>query len=273
MVFQFEHICLDYGKDKWDVKPLPLVKLKKCCERWQNGLAGQGWNSLFLENHDLPRIVSTWGDDGEYRVESAKMLAAMIHGMQGTPYVYQGEELGMTNIRLPIEEYDDLEIKNAYQEGLLRDEKPEDVMEGIYAHGRDNARTPMQWTDGENAGFSQARPWLPVNPNHADINAQAALDDPDSVFYFYQRLIALRKQYPVFQDGGFTLLDPEDEAVFAYTRDTKEEHLLVVCNFTAEEQPEVCPEEFRGAQVLAANYAGPSGPLRPYETRMLYVKA
>lgn len=273
MVFQFEHICLDYGKDKWDVKPLPLVKLKKCCERWQNGLAGQGWNSLFLENHDLPRIVSTWGDDGEYRVESAKMLAAMIHGMQGTPYVYQGEELGMTNIRLPIEEYDDLEIKNAYQEGLLRDEKPEDVMEGIYAHGRDNARTPMQWTDGENAGFSQARPWLPVNPNHADINAQAALDDPDSVFYFYQRLIALRKQYPVFQDGGFTLLDPEDEAVFAYTRDTKEEHLLVVCNFTAEEQPEVCPEEFRGAQALAANYAGPSGPLRPYETRMLYVKA
>ena len=145
-------------------------------------------------------------------------------------------------------------------------------MAGIYAHVRDNARTPMQWTGGKNAGFSQARPWLPVNPNHAEINAQAALADPDSVFYFYQTLIALRKRYPVFREGAFTLLNPEDEAVFAYTRDTHEEHLLVVCNFTAREQPEVCPEAFRGAQVLAANYAGPSGVLRPYETRMLYCR-
>ena len=274
MVFQFEHICLDYGRDKWEVRPLPLVKLKKCFERWQKGLAGQGWNSLFLENHDLPRIVSAWGDDGKYRVESAKMLAAMIHGMQGTPYVYQGEELGMTNIRLPIEKYDDLEILNAYRERLARGDRVEDIMAGIYAHGRDNARTPMQWTDGENAGFSEVRPWLPVNPNHDQINAQAALADPDSVFYFYQRLIALRKRYPVFREGGFTLLDPEDEGVFAYTRDTQEEHLLVVCNFTAREQPEVCPEgEFRGAEVLAANYPSPTGPLRAYETRILYVKA
>lgn len=274
MVFQFEHICLDYGRDKWEVRPLPLVKLKKCFERWQKGLAGRGWNSLFLENHDLPRIVSAWGDDGKYRVESAKMLAAMIHGMQGTPYVYQGEELGMTNIRLPIEKYDDLEILNAYKERLARGDRVEDIMAGIYAHGRDNARTPMQWTDGENAGFSEAGPWLPVNPNHDIINAQAALADPDSVFYFYQKLIALRKRYPVFREGGFTLLNPEDEGVFAYTRDTQEEHLLVVCNFTAREQPEVCPEErFRGAEVLAANYPSPTWPLRAYETRILYVKA
>ena len=272
MVFQFEHTLLDYGKDKWDVKPLPLVALKRCYARWQNGLAGQGWNSLFLENHDLPRIVSAWGDDGQYRVESAKMLAAMCHGMQGTPYIYQGEELGMTNIRLPIEAYDDLEIHNAYREGLARGDSPEKVMEGIYAHGRDNARTPMQWSDEKNAGFSAAGPWLPVNPNYTEINAQAALADPESVFYFYQGLIALRKEYPVFREGGFTLLNPEDEAVFAYTRDAGEEHLLVVCNFTQSEQPEVCPELFRGARVLAANYPDPSGPLRPFETRMLYVK-
>ncbi len=273
MVFQFEHMCVDYGRDKWDVvKPLPLVKLKKCHERWQKGLAGRGWNSLFLENHDLPRIVSTWGDDKKYRVESAKMLAAMTHGMQGTPYIYQGEELGMTNIRLPIEQYDDLEIHNAYREGLARGETPEGAMEGIYAHGRDNARTPMQWTDGKNAGFSQGTPWLPVNPNYTEINAQAALADPNSVFYFYQRLIALRKEYPVFREGDFTLLNPEDEHVFAYTREAGEERLLVACNFTAEEQPEVCPERFRGARVLAANYPDPSGSLRPFETRMLYVK-
>lgn len=272
MVFQFEHMCVDYGEGKWDVRPLPLVKLKRCYERWQTGLRGCGWNSLFLENHDLPRIVSAWGDEGRYRVESAKMLAAMCHGMQGTPYVYQGEELGMTNIRLPIEQYDDLEIKNAYREGLARGDALEKIMEGIYAHGRDNARTPMQWTDGKYAGFSTVSPWLPVNPNHTEINARAALDDPDSIFYFYQRLIALRKRYPVFREGGFILLSPEDETVFAYTRDTQDERLLVVCNFTAQEQPELCPDAFRGAQVLAANYSDPSGPLRPYETRMLYVK-
>lgn len=178
----------------------------------------------------------------------------------------------MTNIRLPIEEYDDLEIKNAYKEGLARGDSPEKVMEGIYARGRDNARTPMQWTGGKNAGFSEAKPWLPVNPNYTQINAQAALEDPDSIFYFYQKLIALRKQYAVIREGTFTLLDPEDETRFAYTRDTQSEHLLVVCNFTDREQPEVCPEPFRGARVLAANYPGPAGPLRPYEARMLYVK-
>lgn len=273
MIFQFEHTCLNYGKDKWDVKPLSLVKLKECFRRWQNGLTGQGWNSLFLENHDLPRIVSVWGNDGAYRTESAKMLAAMCHGMQGTPYVYQGEEIGMTNIRLPIEEYDDLEILNAYQERLARGDKPEDIMAGIYARGRDNARTPMQWSEGTYAGFSRTKPWLPVNPNFREINVDAALADPDSVFHFYRKLIALRKSCPVFRDGTFTLLDPDNEKVFSYTRDTRTEHLLVVCSFAETRQPEVCPEAFRGAEVLLANYPEPRGPLRPYETRMLYVKA
>lgn len=273
MVFQFEHMCLDSGEDKWDARPLPLPALKACYERWQTGLRGAGWNSLFLENHDLPRIVSRWGDDGTYRVQSAKMLAAMCHGMQGTPYIYQGEELGMTNIRLPIERYDDLEIRNAYQAHLAGGGAPEDILPGIYARGRDNARTPMQWTDGPFAGFSTAEPWLPVNPNYVAVNAAAALADPDSVFFFYQKLIALRKAYPVFRDGRFTLLNPEDEACFAYTRDTGREHLLVVCSFTADELPEVCPDAFREAEVLLANYPAPAGPLRPYEARLLYYRS
>ncbi|MDE7260555.1 MAG: alpha-glucosidase [Oscillospiraceae bacterium] len=273
MVFQFEHMCLDQGEEKWDLRPLPLVQLKRCYERWQTGLRDSGWNSLFLENHDLPRIVSRWGNGGPWRVQSAKMLAAMCHGMQGTPYIYQGEELGMTNIQLPIEQYGDLEIQNVYKERLAKGYTPEDVMASIYARGRDNARTPMQWSAAANAGFSDAKPWLPVNPNYTEINAGAALADPDSVFYFYQKLIALRKTFPVFREGSFTLLDPEDGACFAYVRDTAEEHLLVVCNFTAEEQPEICPEAFRGAEVLLANYKDPAGPLRPYETRMLYRKA
>ena len=272
MVFQFEHMCLDNGKDKWDPKPLPLIALKRCYDRWQTGLAGAGWNSLFLENHDLPRVVSRWGDDGKYRVESAKMLAVMCHGMQGTPYIYQGEEIGMTNIRLPIEEYDDLEILNAYREQVAQGRDPEDMLAAVYARGRDNARTPMQWSDGLYAGFSDAKPWLPVNPNRAEINVQAALADPDSLFYFYQKLIALRKQYPVFREGTFTLLCPEDPYVFAYTRDTGDEHLLVVCNFTAEERPQLCPERFRGGEVLLSNYPDSAQVLRPYEARMVYAR-
>ena len=272
MIFQFEHTFLDQV-DKWGKIPLPLAKLKRCYEEWQHGLEGRGWNSLFLSNHDLPRIVSRWGDDGTYRVESAKMLAMMCHGMQGTPYIYQGEELGMTNIRLPIEDYDDLEIKSHYQEWLARGRTPEETMESIYIWGRDNARTPMQWSADANGGFSNAKPWLPVNPNYMEINVESALADPDSVFYFYQKLIALRKRYPVFRDGSFTLLDPEDGSCCAYTRDTAGEHLLIVCNFTAEEQPEICPEAFRGAEVLLCNYRDAAGPLRPYEARMLYQKA
>ena len=179
----------------------------------------------------------------------------------------------MTNIRLPIEDYDDLEIKSHYQEWLARGRTPEETMESIYIWGRDNARTPMQWSADANGGFSNAKPWLPVNPNYMEINVESALADPDSVFYFYQKLIALRKRYPVFRDGSFTLLDPEDGSCCAYTRDTAGEHLLIVCNFTAEEQPEICPEAFRGAEVLLCNYRDAAGPLRPYEARMLYQKA
>ena len=272
MVFQFEHIGLDQepGKDKWDMISLSLPKLKACYNRWQTELHGKGWNSLFLNNHDLPRTVSRWGNDGEYRVESAKMLATMLHGMQGTPYIFQGEELGMTNIRLPIEQHVDLETLNVYRERIEQGYSREAVMASIDARSRDNARTPMQWTAGENAGFTTGKPWVPVNPNYVDINAEAALADPDSVFHHYQKLIALRKQYDVFRNGSFTLLCPEDEKIFAYTRDTKYAHLLVVCNFTGESLYFDATENFRGARQLLSNYATESVELRPYEAVMLY---
>ena len=274
MVFQFEHIGLDQepGKDKWDAIPLELPKLKECFRRWQQELHGKGWNSLFLDNHDLPRIVSRWGNDKQYRVESAKMLATMLHGMQGTPYIFQGEELGMTNICLPIEEHVDIETLNAYNERIAQGYDPEAVMASIHARSRDNARTPMQWTAEPGAGFTTGKPWVPLNPNYTVINAASALADEHSVFHHYRRLIELRKTYPVFRDGSFTLLLPEDPNIFAYTRDTEQEHLLVVCNFTDKTLHLDAPENFQGAEVLLANYTEASESLRPYEAVMLYYK-
>ncbi len=275
MVFQFEHIGLDQqpGKDKWDTMPLSLPKLKACFERWQKELYGKGWNSLFMNNHDLPRVVSRWGNDGIYRIESAKMLATMLHGMQGTPYIFQGEELGMTNIRLDISQYRDIEIHNLYKERLEKGYTKEEVMASIWARGRDNARTPMQWTPGENAGFTTGKPWMPVNENHKFINAEMALKNENSIFYYYQKLISLRKTIPEFRDGSFTLLCPEDEQVFAYTRDTAHGHLLVVCNFSGEVAKFQLPEAFANAEMLISNFSGEMKEvLRPYEARMLYYK-
>ena len=272
MVFQFQHICLDQepGKDKWDMIPLNLPQLKKCLEHWQVGLHGQGWNSLFFNNHDLPRIVSRWGNDGQYRVESAKMLATMLHGLQGTPYIYQGEELGMTNIRLPLEAYADLEIHNVFAERSVQGYAPEKIMESIWARGRDNARTPMQWTAGEQGGFTTGTPWLPVNENKTYINAQSALEDENSVFHYYKKLISLRKEYNVFRDGKFTLLSPEDPQRFIYRRDTQWEHLLVVCNFSGEHAP-LCTDPIpEHAQLLLTNYPTQGEGLQPYEARMYY---
>lgn len=272
MVFQFEHIGLDQepGKDKWDMIPLRLPLLKACFRRWQQELWGKGWNSLFMNNHDLPRIVSRWGNDREYRVESAKMLATMLHGMQGTPYIYQGEELGMTNIELPIEAHVDLETLNVYRERVAMGYAPEAVMASIHARSRDNGRTPMQWSAGENAGFSAGHPWVPVNPNYRQINAEAALADPNSVFHHYRKLICLRKTYDVFRSGRFTLLDPENEKVFAYTRDTQREHMLVLCNFTAETLEKELPAQYRNAKLLLSNYPDTADILRPYEAVILY---
>ena len=270
MVFQFQHMCLDQEGEKWDFRPLYLPTLKQCYRTWQQGLHGEGWNSLFLNNHDLPRIVSRWGDEGKYRVESAKMLATMLHGMQGTPYIYQGEELGMTNIKLDISRYVDVETRNLYKERTAAGYSRESVMASIYARGRDNARTPMQWTAGENAGFTTGSPWLPVNENHGFINAQAELACDDSVFHYYQKLIALRKEYNIFRDGWFELMDPESEKVFAYTRDTENVHMLVVCNFTADTFEWKLPRDFHGAKKLIGNYPDLCDDLRPYEAYIYY---
>lgn len=275
MVFQFEHIMLDQepGKDKWDMIPLSLTALKRCYEKWQNTLFDKGWNSLFLDNHDLPRIVSRWGNDGKYRVESAKMLATMLHGMQGTPYIYQGEELGMTNVQFPdISDYEDIETLNVYKERIAEGYPKEAVMKSIYARSRDNARTPMQWNDGRNAGFTDGTPWFALNPNYTVINAENALEDKNSVFYYYQKLISLRKEYQVFLDGSFTLLLPEDEKIFAYVRKNEDSELLVCVNFTDEELslPEVC--KWHDGELLIHNYDGELGSeLRPYEAFMVYM--
>ena len=291
MVFQFEHMMLDQepGKEKWDFCPLPFVKLKKCLEKWQKELHGCGWNSLFWDNHDLPRIVSRWGNDREYRVESAKMLATVLHGMEGTPYVYQGEELGMTNVRFDsIEQYQDIEIRNMYRERLEKGYAEKDIMESIYAKGRDNARTPMQWDDTENAGFTTGAPWLGVNPNYTEINARSQLQDENSVFHYYKKLIHLRKENSIFVDGDFTLLLPEDENIFAYVREYEGRKLLVAANFTDKEVE--CPllkewgvpadedgaakSRDNGVKLLIHNYNNlPSQQkLRPYEA-MIWEKA
>ena len=291
MVFQFEHMMLDQepGKEKWDFCPLPFVKLKKCLEKWQKELHGCGWNSLFWDNHDLPRIVSRWGNDREYRVEAAKMLATVLHGMEGTPYVYQGEELGMTNVRFDsIEQYQDIEIRNMYRERLEKGYAEKDIMESIYAKGRDNARTPMQWDDTENAGFTTGTPWLGVNPNYTEINARSQLQDESSVFHYYKKLIHLRKENSIFVDGDFTLLLPEDENIFAYVREYEGRKLLVAANFTDKEVE--CPllkewgvpadedgaakSRDNGVKLLIHNYNDlPSQQkLRPYEA-MIWEKA
>ena len=269
MVFQFEHLVLDQqpGGDKWDLAPLPLGQLKQVICRWQQELEGTGWNSLFLENHDLPRIVSRWGDDGKYREPSAKMLASLLFGLQGTPYIYQGQELGMTNVRYPLEEYRDIETFGMYRKCKALGWPEEKILRSIHARSRDNARTPMQWSGAENAGFTTGTPWLKVNPNYQTINADNQLSDPDSVFSYYQRLIRLRKGHPVFREGTFRLVLADHEDIFAYTRTTATAQLLVVCNFRG---ADIEDPLMIGETPILCNYPDQplSGRLRPYEARI-----
>ena len=266
MVFQFEQMCLDHEADKWVPKAMALPELKASIARWQQGLHGCGWNSLFWDNHDLPRIVSRWGDDGACRAGSAKALAVALHGLQGTPYIYQGEELGMTNAPYPVEELRDLESINAYNEMVERGMSESDALAAIHRMMRDNARTPMQWTAGPHAGFTDGDPWMMVNPNYTEINAAAALADPDSVFYTYQKLIALRKAHRVFAEGDFTLLCPEDEQIFAYLRRGAGQEMLVAVNLSGRSAPFDLPEAFEGRAPLLATQGTPlAGALRPWE--------
>lgn len=255
MVFQFEHIGLDQqeGKDKWDLKTLSIGQLKQVLSKWQTSLGHQGWNSLFWNNHDLPRIVSRWGNDKEYRVESAKMFAILLHMMKGTPYIYQGEEIGMTNCPISsIEEVDDIESINMYNERLAQGYTKEAILSSINAKGRDNARTPMQWDESENAGFTKGTPWLHVNPNYPMINAKENLADTNSIFYTYKKLIELRKEHAIVVWGEYELIEGTAEEVFAYHRVLDGEKWLIVANFSASEKTFTLSEAIE--EVLIHNY-------------------
>lgn len=277
MVFQFEHICLDQqeGKEKWDLAPLPFHKFKEVWNKWQTELYGCGWNSLFWDNHDLPRIVSRWGDEGQYREESAKMLATLLHGMQGTPYIYQGEELGMTNVKYELEEYRDIELFGMYKERRAQGDTHEELMESIYAKTRDNARTPMQWDTTEQAGFTTGKPWIKVNPNYTEINAAEQVDRENSIFNYYRKLIQLRKELPVLTDGKFTMLDMDHNQIFAYLRDNGEDKLLVVCNFYGNTVDYAVSEKAEDLELLIGNYTEENmqtDVLRPYEARIYRIR-
>lgn len=275
MVFQFEHMGLDDDPvmGKWTDKKVPLLALKQTMSKWQTALNGRAWNSLYWNNHDQARAVSRFGNDlPEYRVVSAKMLANCLHMMQGTPYIYQGEELGMTNVAFDqISDYRDLDTLNAYHElvDLQHTVDAKTMLHYIHRRSRDNARTPMQWNQSTNAGFSNQVPWLAVNPNYRTINAEQALADQNSVYYFYQRLNQLREEYPVIVYGDYTLLDPEDAQVYAYTRQLNDEQLLVISNFTAETVTRHF--DLTNRELLISNYSdAPQVKLRPYETRTYY---
>lgn len=259
MVFQFEHVGLDQergeGKHKWDLKPLEMKDLKEVLSKWQTSLGDQGWNSLFWNNHDLPRVVSRWGNDKEYRVESAKAFAILLHMMKGTPYIYQGEEIGMTNYPVSsIDEVEDIESVNMYHERLSLGFTKEEIITSINGKGRDNARTPMQWDKTENAGFTIGTPWLHVNPNHKDINVESALEDKNSIFYTYQKLIQLRKDNPIVVWGEYELQETADK-VFSYIRTYENKTWLVVTNLSNEEQAFKTDAKIK--EVLIENMATP----------------
>ncbi|MEV6342497.1 alpha-glucosidase [Actinoplanes sp. NPDC051851] len=263
MVFQFDHVWVDRGPDPWLLVPLKLTDLKAILGRWQAGLATEGWNSLYWNNHDQPRVVSRYGDDSpEHRVASATMLGTVLHLHRGTPYVYQGEELGMTNYPFRgIEDFRDIEALGQYHQALsLEGRNPEEVLTVLRARGRDNARTPMQWDDSPQAGFTTGTPWLAVNPNYPQINAASQRADPTSVFHYYRRLIELRHCEPTVVTGDFTMLLPTDERIYAFTRRLNKTELLVLANFTPHPVRAEIPDapSWSNADLLLTNLPTPS---------------
>ncbi|MDT3763288.1 glycoside hydrolase family 13 protein [Priestia filamentosa] len=274
MVFQFEHLDL-WGKGidgKIDIRTL-----KEVLTKWQKGLHNIGWNALFLENHDQPRSVSTWGDDGDYWLESSKALATMYFLMQGTPFIYQGQEIGMTNVQFSsIKDYNDVAIKNLYKEEREKGKSHEEIMPIIWKNGRDNSRTPMQWDRTENAGFSEGTPWIKVNENYKNINVEKALDDPHSLYHYYKKLISLRKEKEVLVYGDYHLILEEDDKIYAYTRTLGEEKVLVMVNLFKERAHFHLPLEYKGSayQLLLSNYDIKEEQnanhivLQPYEARV-----
>jgi oligo-1,6-glucosidase len=288
MLFQFEHMDLSAetgAASSGTIKPRNLLHLKDVMTRWQKDLENQAWNSIYLGNHDQPRSVSQFGDDGKYRIESAKLLATFIHMLQGTPYVYQGDEIGMTNVAFEsIEDYRDVATLNLYKEAV--EEKgvdPKQALGVVHARSRDNARTPIQWDGSEQAGFTTGTPWIKVNPNYKEINVSNALADPNSVFYYYKKLIQLRKENPVIVYGSYNLIldshkrsSPVDEEIYAFTRTLEGDRLLVILNFSRNSPTFDLPENitFSNTELLISNYEVDSNEdlhqiiLRPYEARV-----
>lgn len=283
MTFSFHHLKVDYPDgEKWTDAPMDFQKLKDILTHWQVGMAeGGGWNAVFWCNHDQPRVVSRFGDDGEYRVESAKMLATAVHLLQGTPYIYQGEEFGMTNPHFTsIEQYKDVESLNAHRELLEKGVPEEEVMAILDRKSRDNSRTPVQWNDAPHAGFTTGEPWIEVAQNYPEVNAEAAVGDPDSVFHHYRKLIDLRKTEPLVTTGEYELLDGEHPSVYAYARNGEEDSLIVVNNFFADPVRWEWPEQvkrFEDSELVLANLENPTWDangidLRPYESVVLKVR-
>ena len=286
MLFQFEHVDLDRdrreGATKWDLRPLDINELKQVMTRWQKDLEqGGGWNSFYLSNHDQPRMVSRFGNDGHYRVQSAKLLATFLHMMHGTPYIYQGEEIGMTNVAFEsITQYRDIETLNMYHAFVEeRGLDPHQVLRLIHARSRDNARTPMQWDDSPHAGFTSSTPWIDLNPNYPAINVVAARADPDSIWHYYQTLIRLRREHPIIVYGSYDLICAEHPQIYAFTRTYEHERLLIILNFTAETATFTPPDQlpFSDTRLLISNY--PVRPtddvhrlsLRPFEARVYWL--
>ena len=273
MVFQFEHLGL-WNKELND--SVDVIGLKKTLSKWQKGLHGKGWNALFLENHDQPRSVSSWGDDQTYWNESAKMLGACYFLMQGTPFIYQGQEIGMTNVQFPsIDDYDDVGMKNFYEIEMAKGRPHEEVMQTIWSNGRDNSRTPMQWDNTPNSGFTKGQPWMKVNPNYPKINVAAQQQDEHSIYHFYKKMIQLRKENPIFVYGEYDVQQEDHPGVYMYTRSISGQFAVVLCNFQSNQQEiqQINLPEYDFELVLSNYEDAPSRlteevTLRPYEVRV-----
>ncbi len=278
MVFQFEHVNIGQGREgKWTPVPWRLTELKTIMDKWQTKLHGKGWNSLYLNNHDQPRQVSKFGNDTTYRKEAAKMLATYLHTLEGTPYIYQGEEIGMTNVYFEdLSHYKDVEILNKWEEiKHTKSLTEEELLYGVHVNGRDNARTPMQWNAGPHGGFTTGTPWLEVNPNYTSINVEEAQKDPESILNYYKKLLALRKTQPIMAYGQYHLILPEDEQIYAYTKTLEDERWLVILNFSGQEAVFEKPEEVEvnSTELILANYPVEEEDLKrlvlkPYEARV-----
>ncbi len=282
MIFTFEHMNIDRipgsVNRKWALKPFDLRDLKRVMSEWQTKLYGRGWNALYFENHDQPRVISRWGNDTVYREKCAKAYATILHGMQGTPYIYQGEEIGMTNVHFDLDEYEDIEVRNAYKELVLNGKtiSEDDFKKAVWNKSRDNARTPMQWDESDNAGFTTGKPWFRVSDRYKEINVKQALADKESIFYYYKKLIELRHKESLLTEGNYQLLLPEDEKIFAYLRNTENETWLIAANMS---EDTVLTDELKTfvnekQDIIIGNYdrVNLDEALRPYEAFMMRIK-